>query len=139
MYNNIKNHIVSKKHKKRGFTIIELIAVMAIIAILAVVVTPKIGGYIEEARKTKAVAQVREVVMAVESYNIKASDAIENDDEYSAFKTNLINSGYLKLAKDADGNYIDIVNDSLSYGEIKGIIEGSKQFKIEGQKVSAIE
>lgn len=138
MYLNVKKirrRLNSKKVKKQGFTLLELIAVMAIIAIMSVLVTPKIGGYIEEARKTKAVAGVREIVMAVEAYNIKAKDIIGVDSIYSDFKKDLLDTGYLEISMDSDNKEIDLVDDSISYGDLKGIVEGIKEFKLNDNKV----
>lgn len=60
------------KKKKKGFTLIELMAVIAIIAILAAVLVPTVTGYINRAKKTAIVTQVRNVVSAVETYNATA-------------------------------------------------------------------
>lgn len=138
MYLNVKKirrRLNSKKVKKQGFTLLELIAVMAIIAIMSVLVTPKIGGYIEEARKTKALAGVREIVMAVEAYNIKAKNTIESDSTYADFKDELLKAGYLEVSTDPDDEEIHLVNDLISYGDLKKIIEGNKPFKLKDDKV----
>lgn len=63
---------LTKKRKKKGFTLIELMAVIAIIAILAAVLVPTVSGYINRSKKTAIVTQVRTAVMAVESYNATA-------------------------------------------------------------------
>ena len=68
------------KKKKKGFTLIELMAVIAIIAILAAVLVPTVSGYINRAKKTAVINQVRNLVNAVETYNITASDDIELED-----------------------------------------------------------
>ena len=46
----------------KGFTLIELAVVLAIIAILAAVLTPMVTGYIDQARETRAQADVRGVI-----------------------------------------------------------------------------
>ena len=48
---NLEIKTTSKKYKRRAFTLIELVVVIAIIAVLAASFTPKLSGYIEEARK----------------------------------------------------------------------------------------
>ncbi|WP_195516428.1 type II secretion system protein [Paraclostridium bifermentans] len=68
---------LTKKRKKKGFTLIELMAVIAIIAILAAVLVPTVTGYINRAKKTAIITQVRNVVSAVETYNATASKSID--------------------------------------------------------------
>ena len=66
---------LTKKRKKKGFTLIELMAVIAIIAILAAVLVPTVSGYINRAKKTAIITQVRNVVNAVETYNATITDS----------------------------------------------------------------
>ena len=42
---------LTKMKKKKGFTLIELMAVIAIIAILAAVLVPTVSGYITRSKK----------------------------------------------------------------------------------------
>lgn len=52
--------VFSKKRKnKLGFTLTELIAVIAILAIIIAVAAPKLGEYLESAKKTVIVANTR--------------------------------------------------------------------------------
>lgn len=67
---------LTKKRKKKGFTLIELMAVIAIIAILAAVLVPTVTGYINRAKKTAIITQARNVVNAVETYNATADKPI---------------------------------------------------------------
>ncbi|MGG7161694.1 type II secretion system protein [Clostridium baratii] len=71
--------LMNKKRKKKGFTLIELVAVVAIIGILAALLVPKIAGYVEDAKKTKAIDQARKVVMAFEAINIKKDTPVKED------------------------------------------------------------
>ena len=63
---------LTKMKKKKGFTLIELMAVIAIIAILAAVLVPTVSGYITRSKKTAIITQVRNAVGAMETFNITA-------------------------------------------------------------------
>ena len=68
--------------KKKGFTLVELIAVIAIIAVLAAALTPKLAGYINESKKVAVLEQAREVVTAYNSVSLKDS-SIDTDSTVS--------------------------------------------------------
>lgn len=67
----IKN--VKFKKKKKGFTLIELVAVLAIIAILSTAFIPKFGKYITEAKKVAVLNEAKTVVAAYESSKVRIS------------------------------------------------------------------
>jgi len=54
--------------KSNGFTLIELAVVLAVIAILAAVLTPLVTEYINQARETRAQADVRAIDPAILTY-----------------------------------------------------------------------
>jgi type IV pilus assembly protein PilA len=63
---------IMKNKNKKGFTLIELIAVIAILGILAAILVPNITGYIEKANVSKAVSDAKVVLNAVDAYNAEA-------------------------------------------------------------------
>ncbi len=67
-----------KNKKKKGFTLIEMVAVVAIIGILAAILVPKITGYMKEAKKTGVIDQARKVSQAYETAKMK--DKLAKDD-----------------------------------------------------------
>lgn len=64
--------------KKKGFTLVELVAVMAIIVVLAAAFVPKIGNYITEARKVTVLNEAKDIVTAYESVSYKSSIGAED-------------------------------------------------------------
>jgi general secretion pathway protein G len=59
-----------RKNRQRGFTFLEIMVVVAILAILAGLIIPRFVGRAEEARKTKAIVQMRELMKALELYKL---------------------------------------------------------------------
>ena len=59
-----RQNVLSKKKKKKGFTLIELIIVMAIMAILALVALPKFVGFKEIANHKHDVASAKTIANA---------------------------------------------------------------------------
>ena len=67
---------INLKKKKKGVTLIELVAVLAIIAILAATFVPKFTNYITEAKKVAVLNEAKSVVTAYEASSHKI-DTIE--------------------------------------------------------------
>jgi prepilin-type N-terminal cleavage/methylation domain-containing protein len=54
---------------RRAFTLIELLVVIAIIGILVALLFPALNGAINKARRVKALAEVKNIALALQKYN----------------------------------------------------------------------
>ena len=127
----ICNKITFKKgKKKKGFTLLEVIAVIAIIGILSAAIVPNVTGYIKEAKKVKVVDQCRKVVMAAESYKLKYSTLLDTT-TISEMKT-----------KDGVSKYLEQVNlgnlpTGATLGKCYDVVNGG-EFELEGSDMLKI-
>lgn len=85
------------KNKKKGFTLIELVAVMAIIAILSAAFIPRFGNYITQAKKVRILNEAKSIVTAYESVKYKSTTKNENE----------------TIGSDLQGDNLPIEKDSL--------------------------
>lgn len=121
------NQVKILRNKKKGFTLTELIAVMAIIAVLATVMVPKVFGYIEEGKKSNAKEEARQVVMAVDSYNMTVTDKtkkIADNAEYKTFVDKIDGKKYIDKAE------IVHVAEANTYTELRNVAKGIKDFSL---------
>ncbi len=65
---------MKKDRSRAGFTLVELIIVMAIIGILAGVVLVNVGPQREKARRTRAIADIKEMDTMLEIYHADNGD-----------------------------------------------------------------
>lgn len=64
-----KRKNIKVKTKKKGFTLIEIIAVIAILAILGSILVPNVLGYRKKAEKANIQTSAKTVMSAIEAYN----------------------------------------------------------------------
>jgi len=97
----------------RGFTLIEIMVVMVIIAILGALIGPQILGRVDEARTTKAQADIRTLGTALDLYRMDNFQYPTTDQSLRALVEqpgdpsvrNWKSGGYVqKLSKDPWGN-----------------------------------
>ncbi|MCR6514825.1 type II secretion system GspH family protein [Clostridium sp. LY3-2] len=101
--------LIRKGKKKKGFTLIELVAVVAIIGILAAILVPKIAGYMKEAKKTAVIDQSRKVTMAVDAYKMKGGkDITDSTSVYVALAKESVAS--LASGKEAQADAVKELN-----------------------------
>lgn len=96
---------------KKGFTLVELLAVIAILAILMLLVTPSVLKMLNQGKKNTFVTQVQSVWKAAETKYINDAISTSNPGPYYFIGTNLGN-----LATATTGNKLDVSdNNTLAY------------------------
>ena len=68
-----------KKMNKKGFTLIEMLAVIAIIAVLVSIVIPVVGNATEKAKEAADVANIRDAIAEVTTTALSAGAQAAND------------------------------------------------------------
>ena len=80
--------------KKRGFTLIELMAVIIVLGIIAVITVPKITNTVESSREQAYENQITSLVSAAKRWGASNSDKLSN--ETSVQFSTLFDEGYIK-------------------------------------------
>lgn len=84
------------KRNKRGFTLVELIAVVAILGLIALIVYPAIGSVIRNSRESAYNDQVAVIESAAKNWSIdNASTLPDNGTVYRLSVNTLLEEGYI--------------------------------------------
>lgn len=79
-----------KRRKQKGFTLIELIAVIAILVILGAILVPNVLGYRKKAQKSNIQTSAKTLIKAIDTYNSDKNDLSDqigdNSGEYAGTK-----------------------------------------------------
>ena len=116
---------------KKGFTLIEILAVVTIIGLLFVLVIPKITNSLSNKKEDISVINERLIISAAKNYVEDYIDefAKENSKTYCLPIKTLIKENYLEEAKDIT-NDKDIVNTKC----VKITFENSFKYEIKNKK-----
>ena len=107
---------ILKSEKKKGFTLLELVTVLAVISILSAALIPKVGNYINEAKKVAVLNEAKSDVTAYEAVRYKLN-VNENTIASKLQGDNLpIEEGTLKKLKNSTVSQCKLILDTETNG-----------------------
>ena len=123
-----------KIDKKRGFTLIELMAVIAIIAILATVLIPTITGYINRSRKSVVINQCKNIHRIIELRKVEEQFKFKENEKQikDIFKENASFYNYDLITEKDVNKILEVkLEDELQYISTESLEEVIKNIEID--------
>jgi len=114
------SHKISLENKSKGFTLIELVAVMAIVGVLAVALLPSIEAAMNRSENTRIITALTKIDGAIKVYQLEHDGNLPTDltalkkaryiekDTYKGieYKKGATDNDYTLLGKNANGDII---------------------------------
>jgi prepilin-type N-terminal cleavage/methylation domain len=114
------SHKISLDNKSKGFTLIELVAVMAIVGVLAVALLPSIEAAMNRSENTRIITALTKIDGAIKVYQLEHEGNLPTDltalkkaryiekDTYKGieYKKGATDNDYTLLGKNANGDII---------------------------------
>lgn len=99
---------VENKKKNKGFTLVELLAVIVILSILALIAVPNINGLLNKNKNNMFCKKVESIEAAAKYYAQDYADKLTfNNDTSSVKVSTLLQYGYLKEDNNGKKNVTD--------------------------------
>lgn len=116
--------------RKKGFTLVELIAVMTIVAILALMIVPSITNYKHKAVKTDIISSGKVILNAVDAINAEKlgkEEIIKQDDEVGKI---LENSEVKEYLEDEDIQKVEkLIDKSITLQQLREYVNKKEKAK----------
>ncbi|WP_297631077.1 type II secretion system protein [uncultured Clostridium sp.] len=108
--------------KKKGFTLLEIGAVLGIIMLLIGFFVPRISGYVKDSKEVGIMAQAKTVIFAWETINNKEGKNLKKETPKSEL---------ISVAGDKYGDYFDLkkttkLKETIKITECMDIVDGRK-------------
>ena len=95
---------------KKGFTLVELLAVIVILGLLIAIISPVVNNLLNDSKDILSQNQIDMIITASKKYMIEHSELLpEEGSSYSVFISDLINSGIIDNEKVIDPRTKDIM------------------------------
>lgn len=103
----MKKFIAKRFNSEKGFTLVELLAVLVILGLIVAIAIPAIGNVIEGAKDDTKDAQTQMIIEAARVYEV------QDEVDFPVSVQKLIDDGYLDLRQSELG---DLVNGQVEKG-----------------------
>lgn len=80
---------------KKGFTLVELMAVLIVLAVISMIALPAIMSSLEESRQKSYDSQVERIIVAAKKWAIDNNDLLPEEGTYKVSITTLISGQYI--------------------------------------------
>ena len=120
--------------KKKGFTLVELLAVIAIIAVLSITIAPNVIRMFNNSKKQNFISETREVCRLATNTYIRESVKILDAKSYYKFNSDTSNALGLN-GRDEFKYYVKVNTD----GEVVGILTWDGTYTIKMTNPNGIE
>ena len=84
--------------KNRGFTLIELIAIITILSLVAIIVTPTVLDSLQESKEKSYVEQTKILERTAEKWSIQNASLLSETSDYYLSITTLVEEDYLEAS-----------------------------------------
>lgn len=120
------------KHKKNGFTLVELIVVLVILAVLAALLVPALTGYIDKARKSQVIAETRMLTQAAQTElsSLYATNEFAEQNKYAIFTVASKNDEPYASSKQELTGLKKRYDNIVSLSEVPSLTDGKGDFFI---------
>ncbi len=98
---------------KKGFTLVELLAVIALIALIVIIAVPSVISINRRINKRVYNTKVQEIVSAAELYGTNNPDIFNGRSEVKVYVYELIEAGFMSV----DNDYSDDVCQNITHSE----------------------
>lgn len=114
-----------KKMNKKGFTLIEMLAVIAIIAVLVAIVIPTVSSATEKAKEAADVANIRAAVATVTTNALSGGEVLEQEVTMTQAKTGFVNTDLQSI-----GGISNVIPEGETKSDFTKIAEATAGAKV---------
>lgn len=104
---------------KKGFTLVELLAVIAIIGILSLIAVPNVIGIVDDNKKNQMLDDAKKAI-SLAKYKVNIDSIIRDSDNHIFKLKDIDEKGDIKV--DPDGGTYDINNSIIEYSHNNNVV-----------------